>query len=495
MSDRARRIVDPGERPAGPPWILGARGVPLDVPENTLASLRRALEIGLDGVAYELRACLSGELVLMGDETLERTTDGSGLVSEKRWVELASLDAGGAFDARYRGEPIPLFEEAIELALDRPGRSTLHWIELHERALVPFVASALLPLAPQLAPRVASYSRDVCLDARDAGLPAVLLAHRATERHRRFVNEERLAGFGTGPAGWRAAEPEWPCERWTIGVDDPEELLAACRTGSFGWLTREPQRALATRALVHLAPEDRGPYPVQTPELEMSAADSARGRGGWFGSFSTSARVRNPLPFRVRAEAQIVLRRGAFEIEGLPTSFELAPAAETEIPFRLSGGSWRAGRDPVLSVRFSWSAGAGRRAGNLVLDAPLRRRRTTVLDGVARRLAMLRESPGDPPASMTLRRHRDFVLVSIEDAGGLVDPHTLVHIDGRMYHGGRGVRAALPEDFDRRAAGVAFSCGMWAEKDGERILRRWAGGVPDDVSAGAPGRLLSQRQA
>jgi hypothetical protein len=70
-----------------------------------------------------------------------------------------------------------------------------------------------------------------------------------------------------------------------------------------------------------------------------------------------------------------------------------------------------------------------------------------------------------------------------------------VHVDGRTYHGGRGLRTQLPEDFDQREGGVPFSCGMWTGKAGERVLRRWAGGVPDELGSGAPGRLVSARLA
>ena len=65
-----------------PPWILGHRGVPLEAPENTLAGMRRALELGLDGFEYDLRACASGEAVLMHDETLSRTTNSHALLSK-----------------------------------------------------------------------------------------------------------------------------------------------------------------------------------------------------------------------------------------------------------------------------------------------------------------------------------------------------------------------------------------------------------------------------
>jgi hypothetical protein len=103
---------------------------------------------------------------------------------------------------------------------------------------------------------------------------------------------------------------------------------------------------------------------------------------------------------------------------------------------------------------------------------------------------LLRVAAGDRPASMVVRRHGRHLLVSIEDAGGLADARTLVHLDGRALEGARGLRAPLPEDFDRRERGVAFSCGLVAFERGERKVRRWAGGVPDELGVGAPGRIV-----
>ena len=53
-------LADFGQGFAAPPWILGHRGSPLEAPENTLSSMRQALELGLDGFEYDLRACASG---------------------------------------------------------------------------------------------------------------------------------------------------------------------------------------------------------------------------------------------------------------------------------------------------------------------------------------------------------------------------------------------------------------------------------------------------
>ncbi|MEQ1892363.1 MAG: glycerophosphodiester phosphodiesterase, partial [Planctomycetota bacterium] len=70
MSKVAPTPGEHGELVPGPPWILGHRGAPREAPENTLSALRRALELGLDGVEYDVHACLSGEPILIHDETL-----------------------------------------------------------------------------------------------------------------------------------------------------------------------------------------------------------------------------------------------------------------------------------------------------------------------------------------------------------------------------------------------------------------------------------------
>jgi hypothetical protein len=485
-----------GEDVAGPPWILGHRGSPLEAPENTLASLRRALELGLDGIAYDTRACRSGELVLLHDETVDRTSDAHGRLADKTLVELSTLDAGGWFGARFKGERIALFEEALDLGRDS-DRSPQHLIEIEERGVVPEAARILSEIGAKLSIRVASSIRDVCLEARDAGLQAMLLADEASERDLEFVREEKIAAYATSPRGWRseAGRAEWPCERWSRSVDDPEDLLEACRAPLNGFHTNEPLRAIAVRALVRTTPDDGGPYPLRVPRLEVTPGSFTAGRGDWCGSWSTSATVRNPFPFAVRVAAGIIPRHGAFELERLPVSFELSPGESLTIPFTITGGSWRPGGDPLLFARFRWRRGPGRALGSLLLDAPLERTRSVTADVIAQRLTMLRESPPDREATMTLRRHRQYLLVSIESSGGWKDARTIVNLDGRFHYGGRGVRVPLPADFDQREGGVAFSCGMQTAIEGERRVRRWSGGVPDALGHGAPGRLLPLRKA
>ncbi|MEM7310156.1 MAG: glycerophosphodiester phosphodiesterase family protein [Planctomycetota bacterium] len=497
MDKTPERIGLHGEGVPGPPWILGHRGAPRYAPENTLVSLRRALELGLDGFEYDLHACASGEAVLLHDDTLDRTTDHTGLVSELTLPELAGVDAGAWFRKGFRGEPLPLLEEALDLPPDDPTRGPpLHMIEVKEPDLVTTVARRVEELGDGLGVRLASFDRRACLVARDLGLQAMLLAVSPSEDDRRFVRDERLAAYSVGPGGWAAWERtggsvEWPCERWGWSLDDPDELLWAARAPLFGWNTNEPERALAARALAWLAPDDGGRWPVRLPGLEVEPDPRGDGvHGAWSGRWTPTAAIRNPFPFAVEAACDLLVRGGAFEVEGLPTRLALAPGEEAALGFAVSGGSWSPGDDPRLLVRYAWGAGPGRRAGALVLDATLERRRTVRLAADARRLAMLCEGPGDPQASLVLRRRRGELLVRVENPGGLDEVRTLVRLGGEVRRGGHGARIPLPEGFDEAREGVPFSCGFEGrDRAGGRRLRRWAGGLPAELGSGAPGRL------
>ena len=93
---------------------IGHRGVAGHEPENTLRSFERAIELGVDMVELDVQVCGTGELVVIHDETVDRTTDGSGLVKETPFEELRSLDAGN-------GERIPTLDEALALLEGKAG--------------------------------------------------------------------------------------------------------------------------------------------------------------------------------------------------------------------------------------------------------------------------------------------------------------------------------------------------------------------------------------
>src|SRR5207302_6434069 len=94
----------------GRPLLGGHRGNPAENPENTMRSFRSAIAIGCDLIECDVHLSADGRLVVIHDHTLDRTTNGSGLVRDHSAAELRKLDAGD-------GEKIPLLQEVVELAL------------------------------------------------------------------------------------------------------------------------------------------------------------------------------------------------------------------------------------------------------------------------------------------------------------------------------------------------------------------------------------------
>lgn len=87
--------------------IISHRGASYYEPENTISSFRKALELGFNILEFDIRQTADSRLVVIHDKTVNRTTNGKGLVRSMTFDELRELDAGG-------GEKIPLFEEVVK---------------------------------------------------------------------------------------------------------------------------------------------------------------------------------------------------------------------------------------------------------------------------------------------------------------------------------------------------------------------------------------------
>jgi len=99
-------VADAAERPVVS--IAHRGGIVPGVPENTLAAYRRAIEHGAQVIEIDLRATEDGVIVIMHDETVDRTTNGHGKVAKQTWAQLQQLDAGN-------GERIPSYEQVLQL--------------------------------------------------------------------------------------------------------------------------------------------------------------------------------------------------------------------------------------------------------------------------------------------------------------------------------------------------------------------------------------------
>jgi glycerophosphoryl diester phosphodiesterase len=104
---------------AMPLWdvvLVAHRGLAPDMPENTMAAFRNVIDRGVGVIEIDLRGTLDGEVVIMHDETVDRTTDGTGDVTQLTLAQLQALDAGVHAGEQFRGERVPTFEEVLELA-------------------------------------------------------------------------------------------------------------------------------------------------------------------------------------------------------------------------------------------------------------------------------------------------------------------------------------------------------------------------------------------
>ena len=171
-----------------PPRIAGHRGAAGTTPENTLVSFRRGLEDGATFIELDVHASRDGEIVIIHDETVQRTTDGDGAVREMDLAELGRLDAGFRFTPdggathpfRGRGIGVPTLREFFS---GFPGtRATLEIKELPAPAI-----ETLFDLVEEF-----GKAEEVLVAAED---DAMMAAARAVIRRRGLPV---ATGFSTG---------------------------------------------------------------------------------------------------------------------------------------------------------------------------------------------------------------------------------------------------------------------------------------------------------
>ncbi|QGQ48254.1 glycerophosphodiester phosphodiesterase [Metabacillus sediminilitoris] len=90
------------------------RGASAYAPENTIAAFDKAVEMKADYIEIDVQRSKDGELVLIHDTTVDRTTDGTGKVGDLTFEELKSLDAGSWKGEEFTGEKIPTFDEILD---------------------------------------------------------------------------------------------------------------------------------------------------------------------------------------------------------------------------------------------------------------------------------------------------------------------------------------------------------------------------------------------
>ncbi len=105
----------------GVPLVVAHRGASGIAPENTLPAIDKALLAGADFIEIDVQLTRDRQVVLMHDETVDRTTNGKGKIGEMTADQVAGLDAGSWFGAEFTGTKVPLLEEVVAHIGGRTG--------------------------------------------------------------------------------------------------------------------------------------------------------------------------------------------------------------------------------------------------------------------------------------------------------------------------------------------------------------------------------------
>ncbi len=233
------------------PWVIAHRGASGHAPENTMAAFHRAVDLGARFIETDLHLTRDSQLVAIHDDTLDRTTNGRGTVTNHSLAELRQLDAGAWFAPEFAGERIPTLDEIFAFSREhdvvfyleiKPGGA---WRAEHalagalrnaaavERAVVLCFDPELLRAAHQL----------------DSSMMTGLLANRPASD---LVQRALRAGARQLAPRWDLISPELVQQARAAGlsviawtVNQPRQMRALLDLGVDGIMTDFPDRLIA----------------------------------------------------------------------------------------------------------------------------------------------------------------------------------------------------------------------------------------------------------
>ncbi len=206
------------------------RGASSYAPENTLEAFELALDQGADVIELDVHLTRDGEVVVMHDARVERTTDGRGKIRAMTAQEVLALDAGAWFGARWRGTRVPLLRQVLERFADRA------LIDIELKAGVDLHLGASFSMAEDSAVSIPLAAR-------------VLETVRQADALSRVI----ISGFPSEALVWvRATWPDVATQWAVISTDIAADVAFAARAG-FDVIS--PQAYAATEANVARAHE------------------------------------------------------------------------------------------------------------------------------------------------------------------------------------------------------------------------------------------------
>lgn len=219
--------------------MIAHRGASLEAPENTLASFRAALDAGAPAVEFDVHLSKDGVPVVIHDDTLERTTNGTGAVAERTLAQLRALDAGG-------GERVPTLAEVLDLLAHRALLDIeLKTLDRPYPGLVDAVAAAVDKRGLRDSVVLSSFHEPTVREAKARGFASALIVpgeplYDDVRAWAEFCDALGVAVWGLTPQAVRAcAQAALPVYAWT--VDEPEAARRLLAAGVAGVITNDPR--------------------------------------------------------------------------------------------------------------------------------------------------------------------------------------------------------------------------------------------------------------
>jgi len=248
------------------PLIIGHRGASAVAPENTLAAFREAIEVGADGIEFDVRLTRDGVPVVIHDSTLRRTGGLSQRIVDLSWSEVAKVDVGSWFSRSFADESVPSLAEVftlfegndarlyLEMKCDSAaeyaplaqacceliaqrglkGRVVIECFQLPALRIVREIDSEIKTVAlfePSISNPSVLSDQSIINKATDVGAAALALHHRLARRS--LVAKAKAAGMHV--AVWTVDDPTWIERARTLNIDalitnDPAKLIQFTRT-------------------------------------------------------------------------------------------------------------------------------------------------------------------------------------------------------------------------------------------------------------------------
>ncbi len=239
------------------PQVIGHRGAALAAPENTLESFREAHRQGATWVELDVSLTADNQILVMHDDTLDRTTDGKGPAEAKTMAELKKLDAGFWFGKQFTGVKLPTLAETVALMTELDMNCNVE-IKGSKRNLetAKVVMAELRRTWPADKPKPLISSFEIeCLRGAQAEAPEFPRGYLVWGRPVDWLSQARSVAASTMNIDNDHATQPWMSELkragypvlvWTI--DAPERAARVMEWGADGIITDAPGAVLARLA-------------------------------------------------------------------------------------------------------------------------------------------------------------------------------------------------------------------------------------------------------